>query len=124
MDMFYRDALQAYADVPYKDLHTYLEIRFHAWYTKFKPASSEVVGVEDAEVGDVVSSGGVDGEAPPLKKMRFSLTFGDGSAAPAAPPPPAPAGGGASSDGEASGERTGPSSPTLTLVTSDAGGPV
>ncbi len=70
MDMFYRDALQAYADVPYKDLHAYLERRFHAWYTKFKPASSEVVGVEDAEVGDVVSVGGVDGEAPPLQKNQ------------------------------------------------------
>jgi hypothetical protein len=93
MDMFYRETLQAYADVPYKDLYAYLERRFHAWYTKFKPASAEVVGVEDSEVGDVVSVGGVDGESPPLKKTRFSLTFGDGSAAPAAPPP-APAGGG------------------------------
>jgi hypothetical protein len=34
-----------------------LEKRFHAWYAKFKPASSEVVGVEDAEVGDIVSVG-------------------------------------------------------------------
>ncbi len=48
MDMYFRDALQAYADVPYKDLHAYLETRFHAWYAKFKLESSEVVGVEDA----------------------------------------------------------------------------
>ena len=98
MDTYFRDALQAYAAVPYKDLHAYLERRFHAWYTKFKPASSEVVGVEDAEVGDVVSVEGVDGEAPPLKKTRFSLTFGDGSAAPAAPPP-TPGGGGGQATG-------------------------
>jgi hypothetical protein len=93
MDTYFRDALQAYADVPsrYKDLHTYLERRFRVWYTKFKPASAEVVGVGGAEVGDIVSVEGVD-----------------------APPPPAPA---ASSDEEASGERTGPSSPALNLAT-------
>jgi hypothetical protein len=71
IDMYFRDALQAYADVPYKDLHAYLERRFHAWYAKFKPASSAVVGVEDPELGDVVSVGGVDGEAPPVKKSRY-----------------------------------------------------
>jgi hypothetical protein len=75
MDTYFRDALQAYAAVPYKDRHAYLERRFHAWYTKFKPASSEVVDVEDAEVGAVVSVGGVDGEARPAKKTRFSLTL-------------------------------------------------
>jgi hypothetical protein len=60
MDMYFWDALQACADVPYKDLHAYLARRFHAWYAKFKPASSEVVGVGDAEVGGIVSVGGVD----------------------------------------------------------------
>jgi hypothetical protein len=112
MDMFYREALQAYADVPYKDLHAYLERRFDAWYTKFKPASSAVVSVEDAELGDVVSVGDGDGAAPPTKKPRYSLTLGAGSAAPAAPPP-APGGEEASSDGNVSGERTGTSSPTV-----------
>jgi hypothetical protein len=108
MDMYFRDVLQAYADVPFKDLHAYLERRFRDWYTKFKPASTEVVGVGDAEVGDIVSLEGVDGEAPPVKKSRYSYTLDNGSAAQAAPPPPpAPA---SSSDGEASGERTGPSS--------------
>ncbi len=60
-------------------------------------------------MGDIVSLEGVDGEAPPVKKSRYSYTFED-----APPPPPAPA---ASSDGEASGERTGPSSPALNLAT-------
>ncbi len=115
MDTYFRDALQAYADVLYKDLHVYLERRFYAWYTKFKRASSEVVGVEDAEVGDIVSVEAVDGETPPAKKPRFILTFNDGSAAPAAPPPP-PAGGGTSSDESASGERTGTTSPFLNLA--------
>jgi hypothetical protein len=49
MDMYFRDALQAYADTPYNDLHGYLARRFHAWYAKFKPASSQVVSVGDAE---------------------------------------------------------------------------
>jgi hypothetical protein len=115
MDMYFRDALQAYADVPYKDLHAYLERRFHAWYAKFKPASSEIVGVEDAEVGDIVSVEGVDGEAPPAKKTRFILTYNNGSAAPDAPLPP-PAGGGSSSDEAASGEQTGKTSPHLNLT--------
>jgi hypothetical protein len=115
MDTYFRDALKAYADVPYKDLHAYLERRFRVWYTKFKPASAEVVGVGGAEVGDIVSVEGVDGEAPPVKKSRYSYTFEDESAASAAPPShPAQA---ASSDGEASGERTGPSSPALNLAT-------
>jgi hypothetical protein len=122
MDTYFRDALQAYAAVPYKDLHAYLERRFHAWYAKFKPASSEVVGVEDAEVGDVVSVGDVDGEARPAKKTRFRLTFNDGSAAAATPPTP-PAGGGSSSDDAASGERTGTASPLLTLPTLTSGSP-
>jgi hypothetical protein len=87
MDMYFRDALQAYADVPYKEVHAYLARRFHAWYAKFKPASSQVVGVGDDEVGDIVSVGGVDGEAPPIKKSRYILTLDNGSAAPAAPQP-------------------------------------
>jgi hypothetical protein len=112
MDMYFRDALQAYADVQCKDLHAYLERRFRVWYTKFKPAGSEVVGVGSAEVGDIVSLEGIDGEAPPVKKSRYSYTFEDESAASdAPPPPPAPA---ASGDGEASGE---PSSPALNLAT-------
>ncbi len=68
MDTCFLDALQEYAAVPFKDRHAYLERRFHAWYTKFKPASSEVVDVEAAEVGSVVSVGGVDGEARPAEK--------------------------------------------------------
>ncbi len=103
MDMYFRDALQAYADVLCKDLHAYLERRFRDWYTKFKPASAEVVGVGDAEVGDIVSLGGVDGETPPVKKSRYSYTLDNGSAAPAAPPPPPALA--SSSDGETSGER-------------------
>jgi hypothetical protein len=89
MDMYFRDALQAYADIPYNDLHDYLARRFHAWYAKFKPASSEVVGVGDAEVGEVVSVGGVDGEAPRAKKARNrdSLTL-DNAAPDEAPRPP------------------------------------
>ena len=122
MDKFYRDALEAYADVPYKDLHAYLERRFEAWYTKFKPASSKVVGVEAAQVGDVVSVEGVDGEARPAKRNRYSLTINGGSAAAATPPTP-PSGGGGSTDREVSGERTGLSSPTLPLATlGDAAG--
>jgi hypothetical protein len=31
MDTYFRDALQTYADVTYKDLHDYLARRFHAW---------------------------------------------------------------------------------------------
>ena len=63
MNTYFRDDLQAYAAVPYKDLHAYLERRFQAWYAKFKPTSrSEVVGVEDAEEGDIVSVGGGDGK--------------------------------------------------------------
>jgi hypothetical protein len=93
VDMYFRDALQAYADVRYKDLHDYLTRRFHAWKAKFKPASSAVVGAGDPELGEVpvVSVEGVDGEAPPAKRSRFSLTLKDGSAAPASPArPPAP----------------------------------
>ena len=108
MDTYFRDALQAYAAVPYKDLHAYLERRFHAWYAKFKPASSEVVDVEDAEVGAVVSVEGVDGEARPAKKTRFS-------------PPTPTAGGGTSGDDAASGERTGTASPLLILPTMTSG---
>ncbi len=122
MDMYYRDALQAYVDVPYKNLHAYLERRFHAWYAKFKPASSEVVGVEDAEVGEIVSVGGVDGEAPPVKKSRYSYTLDDDDAAPAAPPTP-PAAHGSSSDEAASGERTGMRSPLVDMPTLNGAGP-
>ena len=104
MDTFYRDALQAYADVPYKDLHAYLERRFEAWYTKFKPASSNVVGVEAAQLGDVVSVEGVDGEARPAKKNRYSLTFNGGSAAAATPPTPPSGGGGVNRRGSFRGE--------------------
>ncbi len=44
MDTYFRDALQTYADVAYKDLHNYLARQIHAWYAKFKPSSS--AGVE------------------------------------------------------------------------------
>ncbi len=63
-----------------------------------------------------MSVGGVDGEALPVKKIRYSLTLDNGSAAPAAPPPP-PAAPGSSSDEAASGERTGTTSPVLSLPT-------
>jgi hypothetical protein len=62
------EALQAYADVTYKDLHDYLARRFHAWYAKFKPSSSAVVSAEDPELGAVVSIEGVDGAAPPARE--------------------------------------------------------
>jgi hypothetical protein len=117
MNTYFRDALQAYAGVPYKDLHAYLERRFLVWYAKFKPAGSESVEVEDAAVGDRVSVGSVVGAAPPAFK-RFSLEFDSGSAAPDAPPP-APA---ASSD-EASGEETGTPSPLVSLVTTSGADP-
>jgi hypothetical protein len=72
--------------------------RFLAWYAKLKPASSQVKGVGNAEVGDVVSVGGVDA---PAKQARYSPTLDNACAAPAGPPPrPAP---GSSSDEEASG---------------------
>ncbi len=56
MDMYFRtrNAFQTYADISSNDPHDYLARRFHAWYAKFKPASSGVVGVGDAEVGEVV----------------------------------------------------------------------
>ncbi len=123
MNTYFRDALQAYAAVPYKDLHAYLERRFNAWYTKFKPASSEVVGVEDAELGDVVSVEVVDGEVQPLKKSRFSLTYGSPAAA-TPPTPPAVAGSSGKdsegASGEASGSRTARASPLLSLATLDS----
>ncbi len=76
MDTYFHDELQAYADVSYKDLHDYLARRFHAWYAnlKSKPASSEVVGVGDTEVGEVVAVDGVDGEALRAKKAQYSGT--------------------------------------------------
>ena len=121
MDTFYRDALQAYADVPYKDLHAYLERRFNAWYTKFKPASSAVVDVEDAGLGDVVTVGAVDGEVPPIKRARFSLTYGSPAAA-TPPTPPAVAGSSGKdsegASGDASGSRIARASPIVPLETS------
>jgi hypothetical protein len=125
MNTYYRDALQAYAAVPYKDLHAYLERRFNAWYTKFKPASSAVVDVEDAELGDVVSVGVVDGEVQPIKKARFSLTYGSPAAATPTTPPAVAGSAGEDSEseeasGEASGGRTARASPILTLATSDS----
>jgi hypothetical protein len=82
MDTFFRDALQNYADITYKDLHDYLARRFHAWYTKFKPSSPAVVSVGDPEVGTVVQVEGVDGADPPAKKARYILTLTEVSAAP------------------------------------------
>ena len=116
MDTYFRDALQAYAAVPYKDLHAYLERRFNAWYTKFKPESTAVVDVEDAALGDVVSVEVVDGEVQPFKKSRFSLD--DGSPAAATPPTPPAVGRTSGEDteeasGEASGSRTATGSPLL-----------
>jgi hypothetical protein len=102
MDQYFRDALQAYAHVPYKDLHAYLERRLGAWYFKFKPESSAVVDVEDAEVGAVVSVGAVDGEEP-IKRPRFSLTFGSPAAA-TPPTPPAVGGSSGEESAEASAE--------------------
>jgi hypothetical protein len=91
MDTYFRDALETYADVPYKDLHDYLARRFHAWYAKFKPSSSAVVSVGDPELGAVVPVEGVDGAAPPAKKPRFSLTLKNVSASPVPPRPLLPA---------------------------------
>jgi hypothetical protein len=106
MDMHFRDSLQAYADIPYNNLHDYLARRLHAWYAKFKPSSAEVVGVGDAEVGEVVSVGGVDGETRRAKKARCSLILDNGSAAPAAPPrPPAPGSSGDEGASEGGGRR-------------------
>ena len=71
--MFFLDALEAYADVPYNDLHDYLARRFHAWYAKFKPASSEVKGVGTLRWVtwcQLEQLGGVDGEAPPGSSTR------------------------------------------------------
>jgi hypothetical protein len=120
MNTYYRDALQAYAAVPYKDLHAYLERRMGAWYFKFKPASSEVVEVEDAELGDVVPVPGVDGEGQPFKKGRYSLNYV--APAEATPPTPPAAAGSTSGDseespGEASGGRTATASPLLDMAT-------
>jgi hypothetical protein len=87
-------------------------------YICFTIRYNSIVGVEDAEEGDIVSVGGGDGEAPPTKSTRFSLTFNnDRSAAPAAPPPPPAGGGGSSSNDMASGERTGTTPPILNLAT-------
>ncbi len=72
--------------------------------------------MEDAEEGDIVSVGDVDGEDPPTKQIRFSLDFNGGSAAPAAPPPLPAGGGGSTSDDMASGEGTGKTSPILNLA--------
>jgi hypothetical protein len=119
MDTYFRDALQAYAAVPYKDLHAYLERRLGAWYFKFKPASTAVVDVEDAALGDVVRVEAVEGEVPPAKRSRFSLT--DESPAAATPPTPTAVGGPSGEDSEvsseASGSRTATRSPILNLST-------
>jgi hypothetical protein len=127
MDTFFREALQAYADVTYKDLHDYLARRFHAWYAKFKPASSAVVSAGDPELGEVLPVDGVDGAAPPAKRSRFSLTFQEVSAAPAAPAP-LPAGDQGESDkegaSEGGGDADGEPSPTLSLVSLPAQGRV
>jgi hypothetical protein len=88
MDTYFREALQAYAYVTYKDLHDYLARRFHVWYAKFKLARSAVVSAGNPELGAVESVEGVDGEAPPAKRSRFSLTLKEVSVAPAAPAPP------------------------------------
>ncbi len=116
MDTYCRDALQTYADVTYKDLHDYLARRFHAWYAKFKPSSSAVVGAGDPELGAVVPVEGVDGAAPPAKRPRSSLTLKDVSVAPAAAGPAALAAAGAAPPEEggedaAAKERSGQSSP-------------
>jgi hypothetical protein len=125
MDQYFRDALQAYAAVPYKDLHAYLERRLGAWYFKFKPESSAVVDVEDAGLGDVVTVGAVDGEVPPIKRARFSLTYGSPAAAAPTTTPAVAGSAGEDSEseeasGEASGGRTARASPILTLATSDS----
>jgi hypothetical protein len=71
MNMFFRDALHVYAAIPYKDFHEYLVRRFQAWYTTFKPKSVAVdVGVEGAEVGDVMEVPGAEG----AKRARYRST--------------------------------------------------
>ncbi len=120
MDTYFREAFQAYADVTYKDLHDYLGRLFHAWYAKFKPASSAVVSAGDPELGEVVPvDDAVDGAAPTAKRTLFSMTLKKVSAAPAAPAPPL-AGAPTASDEEGASEGGSDadqaSSPTLTLV--------
>jgi hypothetical protein len=111
MDTCFRDALQTYADVTYKDLHDYLARRFHAWYARFKPSSSAVVSAGDPELGAVVPVEGVDGAAPPAKKPRYSLTLNDVSVAPAAAGPAAAAPTEEGGEDAAAKERSGQSSP-------------
>jgi hypothetical protein len=112
MDTYFRDALQTYADVAYKDLHYYLARWFHAcqWYSKFKPSSSAVVSAGDPELGavTVVSVEVVDGAAPIAKRPRFSLTLNDVSAIPAAAGVALPEEGGEDPTAK---ERSGPRSP-------------
>ena len=94
MDTYFRDALQNYADVPYKELHDYLARRLNAWYTKFKPPSARVVGEADLPTAAAEQVDGEDGAAPPAKRARYSMSLGDEeSAAPAAAGPAAPAAG-------------------------------
>jgi hypothetical protein len=114
MDTYFRDALQTFADVTYKDIHDYLARRFHAWYAKFKPSSSAVVSAGDPELGAVGSVEGMDGAAPrspPAKKPLFSLTLNDVSAAPAAAGPAAPSTTEEGGKDNADKERSGQSSP-------------
>jgi hypothetical protein len=89
MDTYFRDALQTYTDVTYKDLHDYLARQFHAWYAKFKPSSSAVVSAGHPELGKVVQVEGVD-EQLPAKKPLYSLTLNDIYATQAAAGPAAP----------------------------------
>ncbi len=127
LDTYFRDALQTYADVAYKDRHDYLARRFHAWYAKLKPSSSAVVSAGDSELGAMVSVEGVDGATPPAKRPLFSLTLNDVSAAPAAAGPAALAVAGAAPPEEGgedptAKERSGPSSPvSWTGVSSNVG---
>jgi hypothetical protein len=109
MDTYFRDVLQTYADVTYKDLHDYLARRFHAWYAK--PSSSAVVSAGDSELGAVVPVEGVDGAAPPAKKPLYSLTLNDVSVAPAAAGPAVPATTEEGGKDAADKERSGQSSP-------------
>jgi hypothetical protein len=113
MDTYFRDALQTYTDVTYKDLNDFSARRFHAWYAKFKPSSSAVVSAGDSELGALVQVEGVNGAAPPAKKPWYSLTLNDVSAAPAAAGPAAPATTEDGGEGAADKERSGQSSPIV-----------
>ena len=74
MDVYYNSALQAYAGIPYEDLHAYLTRRLTGWYKKFPVSNKQgVVSMEEAAVGDVVMVDGAAGGPVPVRKPRYSM---------------------------------------------------